>query len=1327
MAAIGSIEPFDEVNGAWDVYAERLHAYLLVNGVAEEQLVNAFSAIVGGKTYGLLRSLLSPAKPSEKTLAEIMDVLGNHYSPRPVTICQRHRFRNRRQATGESVTEFMAALKTMTEHCDFGVGLNDQLRDQFVCGLLSDTIQRRLLTEEQLTREKALKIAVSMETAGRDINELHGRSKPEINKFTTSKTAKEKQNKHRFPKCKSCGKTNHQEGNCWFKNVDCHNCGKRGHTKAVCRQKGERRDKAPGSRVDWGRQGGNPNKPKVHHVSVAEDGDGEISEELPLYYVHENRGDLEDIIWVYPKVGNRDLKMELDTGSKLSIISTDDYEEKFRDFNLRRSDVVMKTYTGEMIHPKGILDVEVEYGKNKYELEMFVIDGTGPPLFGRSWLKKIQLDWPSIRQVTVVPSEAKSELQEILQSHGPIFNDGLGTVKNVKAVIEVEDGATPKFVKPRPVPYSLREKVDEEIDRLVKEKVIEPVDFSDWATPIVPVIKKNGSLRLCGDFKVTLNPVLKRVEYPLPRIEDLFANLAGGKKFSKIDLSNAYQQMLVDEKSKRLLVLSTQKGLFRFNRLPFGIATAPAIFQRTIDQILQGLPGVLCYMDDLLVTGKTSAEHLQNLERVLQRLEDWGVRVARHKCFFFKDSVEYLGHMIDESGLRASEDKVKAILQAPSPENVSQLRSFLGLLNYYNRFLPNQSTLLRPLNKLLGKGVTWQWSEDAQAAFDKAKILLSSTDVLVHYDPEQPVTLACDASPYGVGAVLSHITPDGERPIAYISRTLTKAEQNYAQIDKEALAIVFGVKKFYQYLIGKRFTLLTDHRPLTKIFGSKTGIPTLAAARLQRWALLLSAYDYDIVYRRGQDHGNADGFSRLPLPGDPKDCETSDAASVFNMSQIEKLPVQATQVASETRKDKVLSSVLDLTMVGWHRPVEGLQPFYIRRHELTVQQGCLMWGMRVVIPASLQQIVLQELHAGHQGCVKMKALARSYVWWSNIDEQIEQTAKSCEECARNQNLPPLSPLHPWQYPEGPWQRVHVDFAGPFEGKMFFILVDAFSKWPEVVVMGSTTALKTIEVLRGLFSRHGLPLQLVSDNGPQFVAEEFKIFMEGNGIQHITSAPYHPASNGLAERFVQTLKQGLRATQGDNSTLQHRLAVFLMTYRNTPHSTTKEAPALLLTGRRLRSRLDLLKPNLSKTVAKAQERQIQDRGNRRIRIEEFDVNQPVLARNYREGAKWVPGSVCERTGPVSYQVQVDPRTIWRRHADQLVARSIPTFTEDPVEPIPEVIASTVPPPYDMTNSTTVNSATDHELIRPTDSNSDSNDVSMRRYPARERHAPVRLNL
>ena len=709
---------------------------------------------------------------------------------------------------------------------------------------------------------------------------------------------------------------------------------------------------------------------------------------------------------------------------------------------------------------------------------------------------------------------------------------------------------------------------------------------------------------------------------PLPKPEDLFTALIGGEKFTKLDLSQAHLQFILSEESTKYCTLNTHQGLYCYERLPFSVASAPAMFQKIMDTILQGIPNVICYIDHILITGKDDATHLKSLEEVLSRLEDQGVRIKQEKCNFLQESVEYLGHLISSEGIRAIPSKVKAVVEAPPPKNVNQLRSFLGFINYYGKFIPNLASILHPLNNLLKSQTPWNWSKQCSKAFQLAKDDLTSSQVLTHSNSTLPVKMAADASAYGVGAVISHILPDGdEKPIAFASRTLTSAEKNYPQIEKEALALVFGVRKFHQYLYGWKFTMVTDHKPLMAILGPKKGIPSLAAARLQRWAILLSAYNYHIEFRPTAAHANADGLSRLPLP-ETEFLETSSETNAFPVFRIDALPITATDIQRETRRDSVLSKVVTYIQTGWPAVVSPeLKPVKSRETELGLEGGCLMWGSRAVIPTKLQAIVLDSLHESHPGISRMKSIARSYVWWNGIDKAIQNVAQACLHCQAVKASPPAAPLHPWLWPNSPWTRIHMDFAGPFQGRMFFIVVDAHSKWPEVMEMTTTTTADTLKALRMMFVQYGLPEQIVSEKGPQFVSAEFAMFANKNGIKHIRCAPYHPSSNGLAERFVQTFNRAMKANEKDGHSPSHRLAEFLTTYRATPHATTRVAPTTLFLQRQIRTRLDLLRPDVKRTVQQKQAAQ-KSHHHQQAKLRQLQVGQPVMVRDFHHG-NWQP--------------------------------------------------------------------------------------------------------
>jgi len=793
-----------------------------------------------------------------------------------------------------------------------------------------------------------------------------------------------------------------------------------------------------------------------------------------------------DPLMVLVGINGRNVEMEIDTGAAVSLISRAAFDNLWCEADkptLRPMSQKLATYTGESITPCGRCQVSVEYNGRQYRLPLVVVPGAGPMLLGRNWLQVVQLSWKRIYQLKSV--NATPAIEDIIAKYPDVFKNELGTLKGFTAKLSVDPRTKPIFCKARHVPFALREKVDKELDRLVSEGIVEPVQYSEWAAPIVAVVKTDQSIRLCGDYKMTINKCSNLDQYPIPRIDDLYAKLVGGQKFTKLDLRSAFLQVPLEENSKKYLTINTQRGLYRFNRLSFGVKSAPGIYQRCMDNLLANEPHVVCYQDDILITGSTDSEHLTNLDRVLKKLSESGLRIRLDKCKFMASSVTYLGHWIDSEGLHPTEEKIRAIRDAPAPRNETELKAFLGLFQFYARYVPNVADKLGPLYYLLRKGVSWKWGATQSTAFQRAKDSLQSANVLVHYDPEKELVLTCDASQYGVGAVLSHVLLDGsEKPVAFASRTLSSAEKNYSQLDKEGLSIIFGVKKFHQYLFGRPFRVITDHKPLISLFSpTKPTLDTLPP-RIIRWSLLMSAYDYTIEYKPGSRIVTADAMSRIPLQ-EILDVPTPGCV-IHLMDRLNNSMVDSMDIQNYTRKDPVLSKVLQAVQSGGNNiPQDTLYlPFRARQNELSVEGGCLLWGSRVIVPHRLRQQVLEELHQCHPGMVKMKALARNYVWWPGIDSHVEEKVKNCYPCQYSRGLPAKAPLHPWEWPAEPWHRVHVDFAD-YNGKNLLVITDAHSKWIDVHATTTATSTTTIERLRHCFATHGLPHILVSDNVHKF--------------------------------------------------------------------------------------------------------------------------------------------------------------------------------------------------------------------------------------------------
>ena len=1250
MSPIGQISQFDDAIEDIENYIARVDLFFIANSVVKEKKAASFLTLVGPKIYKLVQTLFSPKEPGECSYEEITSKLKVHFRPKVVIVYERYVFNTRVQLPNENISDFLTGLKSLARTCDFGTMVNDLIRDRFV-GLTDTETQRTLLAEPDLTLDKAVTTATAREMAANDVREMGGR-KLDIHsvnnvkanssyKFQShSKRTKFKSHVHdRVPNpCLGCG-GKHWRKDCPYREAECFRCHNKGHIKSHCRNGSGKFKKS------------DKKQSQTSHITDATDDTVEYLESYNSFIFHnsEKFSKSQEPYVINTTVEGVPVVMELDTGSGRTVMCKDNFIKLWPSVIsrpvLRPTNAVLKVYGGEKLKTCGEFRANVTASISSREsvnTDIVVVEGEGPCLFGRDLLKLLNITPFSVFHMSN---------DSISKNFPELFSPGLGCYNDASFKLIVDPNIPAKYCKSRPIPYALRSKVDKELDRLVSEDIISPVTHSDWAAAIVPVLKPDGSVRICGDYKLTVNKAVKLDTYPIPKLEDLFSALSGGKIFTKLDMSQAYNQLCLDESSKMYTVINTHRGLFKYNRLCFGISSAPGIFQRAMEQLLRDLPGVVCYLDDILISGSTPEEHEQRVNTVLQILQDKGLKLKLTKCSFGVKEVRYLGYVINEKGINTDSDKVKAISDAPRPTDIKQLQAYLGSLNFYRRFLHNAALILEPLNKLLRKDISWHWSDEQEKAFVASKNLLINSSALVHFSPDLPLVVISDSSSYGVGAVLCHKVEGRERPLCFASRALTVTERKYSQLEKEGLALIFALKKFHDYLWGRNFTLVTDHKPLLGLFSPDKAIPPMASGRIQRWALLLQAYKFTLVHRSGATLGTADALSRLPLP------MVNDSVPVLGewinlINFLESSPVTALNISQKTRTDPIISKVLKYCEIGWPNTISDpdLSPYFSRRNELSIENGCVLWGYRVIIPNNLRQNLLGELHAGHVGASRMKELARSYLWWPGLDSELEGLVKSCPECMAHRKMPAKAELHPWEWPENPWHRIHVDYAGPIKKKYFLVLVDAQSKWVELFPTNGPTTSETIKHLRNCFARFGLPVSLVSDNGTCFTSAEFQEFLNNNGIRHITTAVYKPSTNGLAERMVQTFKQALT-----NSTepLDVFLDKFLFKYRITPHATTGVSPAELMLKRKCRNRLDLLFPsdNISFRVSKKQE--IQKASYSKARTINLNSGDSVAVRNYATGNKWLPAVINKKTGPLSYRCDLPDGRIFKRHQDQLI--------------------------------------------------------------------------
>lgn len=1282
MSFIGTIEHFN-LQSNIDTYLERMDQLFTCNEVTENKQVSVFLTLIGPDCYGLLKNLLSPDVPSVKTYKQLKDRLRQHFNPQKNVIAERFKFHKYDQSINETITEYIVKLKDLSKNCEFGTFLQEALRDRLVCGLVSEKIQSRLLSEDKLTFNNACKIGISMELTEIEtksmqpnfINKvkLSGQfKKPEnvTNNQSRSQSGADVnyKNKHQSSsyatkQCFRCGR-NHNPEICRAKSWECFFCHKMGHTSKMCRKRQSVHLVAEDESC-------------IHGSSQNEEGEDSHESVKSCKQGNIIKNGKVDPVNVIVKIYDVNINMEVDTGASVSVMCLEFYKQYFSNIPIKLSMLKVKTVSGDHLSVVGEIVVSVSLVQSSliHALPIIIVESkyNFAPLLGRNWLDILLPLWrnsfETVKNVVTVSQEfTVNQINQYKRSYPKVFsNDKTQSIKELKANIVLKDNVTPVFCKPYSIPYSIRGKVDEQLDDMVKNGILIKVRHSEFASPVVIVPRKSGkSLRICVDFKVSLNPLIKVDHYPLPLVEEIFYKVADGKFFCVLDLSNAYLQLEVSQESQHYLTINTHKGLFSFTRLPFGIACAPAQFQATMDEILKGLNKTACYIDDIIVTGESMEECQSNLHKVLSRLNEYNVQINLDKCIFFAEKVEFLGHELSAKGISPLKSKVEAIQNAPSPQNLQQLRSYLGLLNYYNRFLPMLSTCLHPLYNLERKYVKYEWTDECQIAFEKSKQMLLNSTCLVPYSLKYPIIVASDSSPYGVGCVLSHIIDGVERPVMFCSSTLSSAESKYSQLYREALGLIYAVKKFHKFIYGRSFTLLTDHMPLKSIFNPKKNIPTLAAARLQRWALILSSYQYDIKYRKGSEMSNADAMSRLPLP---ELCEEA----VYSFSSFFEIPLTALNIAECTKRDSTLVKVIEYARVGWPDKIDelNLKPYFNRRHELSIENDCLLYGNRVIIPYQLRENVLELLHNQHVGVVRMKMLARSEVFWPNIDEDLENFVKNCESCQLLQPKAVSIPLAQWPKSSRVFQRVHVDFFQKFD-RYFFILVDSYSRWLEIYITPSTNYFNTVEILRKIFATFGFCEEIVSDNGPPFNSEQYRKFCLSHGIKCTLSPPLHPCSNGLAEKYVGTVKNNLTKQLEDNKrqkvviSLQSQIDNFLLSFRNTPNSVTGVTPASLVLKQSPKTKLSLLRPAYlegkreSKISNKVKEYVDNKRGSMRV----FFEGQKVIVFN-KNNRRWEKGRIAKVVSPVTYLVIIN-NVVKYIHADYLKESKLFDVNEIPNE-------------------------------------------------------------
>ena len=1194
----------------------------------------------------------------KKDPKEVMKAFEEYCIPISNESVDRHVFFARVQGTTESFDEYFTALKKLSMSCDFGALKDSLIKDRIISGITNSQLKDRLLREEKLTLEKCIRMCKASEITSAQMKTLSEENKIQAvkvykkndygtrnNEKQFNKSRQQHNNTHAIGRqnthaCGRCGKS-HAKFQCPAFNKVCRQCNKKNHFAKMCRF-----------------------KRTVNYVD--EKSSEEHEEEECVLGSIESQKPCKD--WYERlKVNNSEyLKVKLDTGAQCNVLPNHIFKKlNMNEKTLKESKMCLSNYNGSKIDVIGKCSLFCETAKgtkDEIEFEIVNCNYNVPAVLGLPTLIELNL----VQRIDLI----ETPIPELLGNYKDLFS-GLGNINGFNYEIKLKPGAVGKIEPCRKVPINLIDSLKTELVKMEQLKVIEKIDEpTEFVNSLVIVRKPNGSLRICLDPQY-LNSNILREHYYLPTFAEIASRMNGAKVFSILDANKAFWQIKLTEDSSKLTTFNTPFGRYCFLRLPYGISSAPEVFHRSFNEIFGNIEGVEIFIDDLLIWGKDVEEHNLRLNKVLEKARKRNVHFNLEKCKIGVSSVKYLGHIFSEDGLMPDEDKIKAIVAMKTPTNVKELGCFLGMITYVSKFVPNLSQLTSTLRDLLKKGSAWTWNSNHEKSFNDLQEILMKKPVLQYFDVKSPITLSVDSSKDGMGAVLLQ----NNLPVAYASKSLTETQKNYAQIEKETLAVVFGCEKFHQYIFGKQFTVESDHKPLEAIF--KKGLDK-CPVRLQRMRIRLQPYDFNLIYKPGKELLLADALSRSFIE-DPKDFFDGDIELYVGMI-LESIPMSSSKLKIfqiESNEDEEMQTLIKLIMTGWPNDKKLVpdvaKPYYHFKEELSTVNGLVFKNSRVVVPKKLRTDMLYRIHYSHLGMEKCKNRARELLYWPGMSKEVEDMILNCSTCLTFQKGNTKEPLMPKEVPNGPWEVLGTDLFH-FQGREHLLVIDYFSKYVETKALTELTSVETIRSLKKMFSRFGIPKILYSDNGPQYNSSKFRNFAAKWNFESRTSSPRFPQSNGMVERHLQTVKRMLTKAEHDGRDPY----LTLLEYRNTPISDVIASPAELMFGRKINGLLPrkedfILTKEFDKTREKLilrqqKQKEYHDQGARTLPpINDGDTvfinDQPKLPNQ--------PAKVLGKADrPRSYQLQKEDGRVIERNRKHIIRGEGQEFRLNPSILLPE---------------------------------------------------------
>lgn len=795
-------------------------------------------------------------------------------------------------------------------------------------------------------------------------------------------------------------------------------------------------------------------------------------------------------------------------------------------------------------------------------VDFWRVMGIVPDLRRNEWyFSKEPILVNSVEQVstqTQLTSLEKSRLQALIDRNVAMMGESLGCTNKAEHVISTTSPPIKqRYYRVNPV---IQKEIDKELEEMIKLGIVEPSN-SPWSSPILLVRKKDGTNRFCVDYR-KLNAVTVRDSYPLPLVSDTLDKLRNAKYLSSLDVKSAYWQVPMAETSKQYTAFTVpNRGLFQFRRMPFGLHNAPATWQRLIDSVLGHdlEPHVFVYLDDVVVISQTFEQHLVILDEVFRRLREANVTVSVDKCQFCKPEMKYLGYVVDCNGLHVDPDKVKAMLEIPTPTCVRDVRSIVGTFSWYRKFVPEFSSIIAPMTALLRKNSKFQWTAECAESFRRVKELLVAAPILSCPDYSKPFVVQTDASGFGLGAVLTQPSPEGDKVISYLSRSLTRQERNYTTTERECLAVLWAIEKLRPYLDGVQFTVVTDHYSLLWLQNLKD-----LTGRLARWAVRLQQYDFKLVHRKGKEHIVPDTLSR--------------SVPVVDLALVENSLATGTPV-----RDKWYSSMMEkvqsnpLKFGNWRVTDDGLWK-HVTVDYPELSSSVDAW--KLVIPKEDRRNIIVAAHvpstSGHMGVFKTFARLAEKYYWPKMRNDVADFVRKCKVCASykvSQEIPAdKMASHP--KPDRPWEVISTDIVGPLprskHGNSFILVVtDYLSKFSLLFSLRKATSEAVVRKIESeVFLIFGVARVIICDNGPQYKSKHFLNFAGRYQCRLKFNASYHPRANPT-ERVNRVIKTMLAMYVSDNHrSWDENLDQIACAIRTAKHEVTKLTPYFINFGRNM---------------------------------------------------------------------------------------------------------------------------------------------------------------